>query len=469
MISDKYMVLGILLKQEWKKNRRSLRFRLSWILMLCLFICGTTAFVRQWKNTETEYEQYQKANYNDYNGWTVTTYATITQEYLLQSRLSSLIDPCSEQQLPSIFTYDAFGIHHFRTTFSVKNSLMERNISFSWSFVVTTLLSFITLLFSFNAFSGEKETHTLGFLLTYQVSRFSLLLSRYLCVLLQVSILLLSGMGVGICILLLAGIGINMHFMILCGGFFLSSLLLFSLFAAFGLFASTITSHSRNSLLLCIIFWLLCVIILPNSRLSIARYLYPLPTTFEEVQRKYQQQQQQIIKNAPATALGNREDEPFYPPHEIRADMMCRILKVKLNTLNEYYQCGQQQYERTNRLLMCSPITVFNQLNEYWLDSGYTRFQKNQKALNEFCIHLMEWFKTEDAKDPKSPHWINPQEHYSTTQRKLTTTDYPVYKEPEILLQKRLISLLPYIFILSGISLLWFILSIFAFNKYDIR
>ena len=47
MISDKLMILNILLKQEWKKNRRSLRFRLSWLLMLCVFICGTIDFVHQ--------------------------------------------------------------------------------------------------------------------------------------------------------------------------------------------------------------------------------------------------------------------------------------------------------------------------------------------------------------------------------------------------------------------------------------
>ena len=216
MISDKLMTLTILLKQEWKKNRRSLRFRLSWILMLCIFICGTTAFVRQWQNTESEYEQYRKVNYNEYHGWTVTTYAVITQEYLLQPRLSSLIDPCSEQQLPSIFTYNAFGIHNFHTAFSVKNPLMQSNVSFSWSFVVTTLLTFITLLFSFNAFSGEKETHTLGFLLTYPVSRPLLLLSKYICIMMQTGIILLSGIGIGILILILAGIEMNIHFLIIC-------------------------------------------------------------------------------------------------------------------------------------------------------------------------------------------------------------------------------------------------------------
>ena len=203
MISDKLMILNILLKQEWKKNRRSLRFRLSWLLMLCVFICGTIAFVHQWHNTETEYEEYRKENDDEYHGWTVTAYAIITQEYLLQPRLSSLIDPCSEQQLPSIFTYNAFGIHNFRTAFSVKNPLMQHNVSFSWSFVVTTLLTFITLLFSFNAFSGEKETHTLGFLLTYPVPRFLLLLSKYICIVMQSGIILLSGIGTGILILLL--------------------------------------------------------------------------------------------------------------------------------------------------------------------------------------------------------------------------------------------------------------------------
>ena len=261
----------------------------------------------------------------------------------------------------------------------------------------------------------------------------------------------------------------NIQFMILCGGFFLSSLLLLSLFAAFGLFASTISNHPRNSLLLCVIFWLLCVIVIPGSQLSMARYLFPLSTTMEEVQQDYQQQQRQIIDHAPASALGNREDEPFYPPHEMRADIMRRMLKVKLDKLNEYYQAGQQQYERTNQLSMCSPVIVFNRLNEYWLDSGYVRFRKNQKALNDFCTHFMEWFKEEDAKDPQSPHWLNPQERYSSTQRTLTETDYPVYKEPEVNLANRLLSALPTIFILSGITLFWFILSIFSTHKYDVR
>lgn len=469
MISDRRMKLGILIKHELKKNFRSLRFRLSWILILCVFICGTTAFVNQWKNTVAEYEQYQKDNYDEYYGWTVSSYSTVPQEYLLQSRLSSLIDPCSEQQFPSIFTYSAFGIHNFRTAFSIKNPLMEHNVSFSWSFVVTTLLSFITLLLSFNAFSGEKETHTLGFLLTYPVSRLSLLLSKYFCVLMQVGILLLSGMGVGIFILLLADVGINMHFLTLCSGFFLFSLMLLSLFAAFGLFASTISSHPRNSLLLCIVFWLLCAIILPNSRILIAQNLYPLSTTFEDIQKEYQHRQQQIVDSTPISAFGNREDEPFYPPHEMRADMMRRMLNTKLAMLNEYYQSGQQQYEQTNRLFMCSPIIVFNHLNEYWLDSGYARFRKNEQALNEFCIHFMEWFKAEDAKDPESPHWLSPQECYSSTRRKLTDTDYPVYQEPEIRITERMVSLLPYAFILAGVALFWFILSIFAFKKYDVR
>lgn len=74
----------------------------------------------------------------------------------------------------------------------------------------------------------------------------------------------------------------------------------------------------------------------------------------------------------------------------------------------------------------------------------------------------MEWFKKEDAKDPKSPHWLNPQEYYSSTQRPLTETDDPVYQEPQISLSQRWIGLLPFLFILVGITLLWFIFGIFA-------
>lgn len=39
---------------------------------------------------------------------------------------------------------------------------MQSNVSFSWSFVVTTLLTFIALLFSFNAFSINWDNNNMS-------------------------------------------------------------------------------------------------------------------------------------------------------------------------------------------------------------------------------------------------------------------------------------------------------------------
>lgn len=57
---------------------------------------------------------------------------------------------------------------------------------------------------------------------------------------------------------------------------------------------------------------------------------------------------------------------------------------------------------------MCSPIIIFNQLNEYWLDSGYIRFRKNKEALTDFCTHFMDSLKRKMPKTLKAHIGLTP-------------------------------------------------------------
>lgn len=462
-----------LFAHEWRLACRSYGFRLCWGVVLCVFLCGTFVFARQWKVKQQEYEQNVASRIGERDNWSLTQVALSEQEYLFEPRLSSLIDPCAEQQLPSLFVYHALGVLDVRTSFPVANPLEERHDTFSWAFVVTTLLSFLALLLSFNAIAGERERHTLGFLLSWPVRRSTLLVAKFCCVEVQLGAMLLTGMGVGLGVLGLSGVDgiLEGDFLGMCLGFFGYSLLLLGVYVSFGLFASALCRHSANSLLLCVICWLLSVIVLPDSRNFVARYLFPMPTSLEEVRRDIAQAEEQVARETPMEAFGNDESDPFYPPHEERARLNRRLLQVRLDHYADYHRLCARQYERTNRLLSCSPVLLFHQLNEQWLDAGYARCVKNGRALNSFCSWLLMWFRFEDARDPQSTHWISDRDFYLTSRRPVSeaVVPVPVYQEPKASLLLRLRSSLPYLLAMAGMGGLLFGLAMWRMKEYDVR
>jgi hypothetical protein len=136
---------------------------------------------------------------------------------------------------------------------------------------------------------------------------------------------------------------------------------------------------------------------------------------------------------------------------------------------DEWYNSQFRQYEKASRFTYLSPISIFGMVNESLIGSGYPRFRKNWEDLHTYQNQFLSWFKAIDSKDPKSPHWYNPYEDYSTSREKIKFEEIPLYTERLMTLPQRLTKAFPGIMLLVIYSFLLFGISVFMFNKYDVR
>ncbi len=144
-------------------------------------------------------------------------------------------------------------------------------------YIVAIIVGFMVLLFTFDAVSGEKEAKTLAATFANPVSRATLLTGKYLSAILATILLILPGLGRSFIILLATGtIPLTMSIPMEAAGFLIAVAVFTSVMAAFGLFASVLSRSANVSLLIAITFWLVFVVIVPNTAIYCGQKLFPI-------------------------------------------------------------------------------------------------------------------------------------------------------------------------------------------------
>jgi ABC-type transport system involved in multi-copper enzyme maturation permease subunit len=143
--------------------------------------------------------------------------------------------------------------------------------------VLQVILSFLALLFAYDAVSGEREDGTLTLVLSNHGSRALLLLGKYLGGMLSLAPPLVVSFLVAV--LIMEG---SPHLSLGAGdwqrlGIILAlSLLYLSLFLVVGLLLSALTRHSSSSLLWAALVWMVLVIVYPAATLFAVDQLRPM-------------------------------------------------------------------------------------------------------------------------------------------------------------------------------------------------
>lgn len=346
---------------------------------------------------------------------------------------------------------------------------MKSGRDLNWAFIVSVVLSFVALLLSYDSISGEKEERTISLIFTNAVSRGVIILSKLAGVVIVVSSMALIGMILSLLILTMVSIvPLSGAFLAEIGAFLLISVLLITLMASCGLLASVLSRSSNVSLLISLCIWLFFVVVIPNTAVFWANKVFPIPHA-DEIQKRITADRDLLNKNAPAGSWSSNDGEPFYPRHELRANLQTKIMMARKKHKDKYYSDMFRQFESTRELLMVSPLAQFDIMNEAILASGYMRFNKNWRDLHVFQEQFLTWFKNLDMKDPKSPHWYNPFEDLSTTRKPISLDQIPVYQEKTEPWKNRISEIAPYLAIMLLYILIVISLVLFKFQKYDVR
>lgn len=449
----------------------SLRFQISFIIVFLVFIIGSVSFVTSFNNIQENYAKYRSAEQAELTerAKNISFVAVYQNDYVTSPRDNGVIADCKEEVLPNRYSYNAYNVFDFSVRHDSVNPLLNPTENLSWSFIVSMFLSFITLLFAFDAISGEKEDRTLALVFSNPVPRRTFLLSKLLSIVTVVSGMAIIGILASLLVLAISGkVLLDFSFMMEVIGFLLISILFITTFAVFGLLSSAITKYSNVSLLVSLCFWLFSAVVIPNTSVFWAGKLFPIPSS-DKVERVMNEELHDINRNAPEGSWSSSSNDPFMPRHELRANNYMNLMLAEKRHIDAYNQQKFAQFEKTRRLTLLSPIAQFDYMNEAFLGGGYLRFQKNWNDLHNFQEQFLQWFKDIDAKDADSPHWYNPYEDYSTSKKPIDASLIPQYQEQIASFGQRFQFISGYL--VTMIIMIAVLLSVcfYYFTRYDVR
>ncbi len=459
------------LKREIQHNLYSLRFALSLAMILAVFIAGSLSFVRHHRADLERYRQSRDLAVQalEKDAGNASELAVRLRVFDFRPRDNAFLADAKEKYLPNAVTFSAWNVFGFANKSGSANPHLARYDELSWAFAIALLVGFVSLLFTFDAVSGEKESKTLALTLANPVSRGTLLFGKYASAVISVLALLLPAVLVGLLILIVSGaVGWTWTLAAETAAVLLAAALLAAAMSAFGLLCSVLARGSNVSLLLALTVWLLFAIVIPNSSGFLAKKVFPVEKA-ESVQTRVSQAFDDLNKAAPPGSWMMNSSNPFLPQHELRANLMRKRMAAEKAIRDDYYRAMFRQFEKTRRLTAFSPVAAFEYLAEAAVGGGYPRFRRIWDDLHVFQGQFQSFFVAFDAADPKSPHWYNPRESVSTTIRKVSPAVVPRFGERPLALKDRLAPALPFAAFLAVLSALVFLLSFLIFVRYDAR
>ena len=151
-----------------------------------------------------------------------------------------------------------------------------------WVLVISVVLSFVAILFTFDAISEERERGTLRLILSNSVPRSQILIGKFLGALLSIGLPFLMAALINLFLLNAAShISLEARDWGQLGVIFLIAMVYMSIFIALGLLISARVNQPETSLTILLLIWVVVVVLTPNTLGSIVSGLKPAQT-YEE-------------------------------------------------------------------------------------------------------------------------------------------------------------------------------------------
>ena len=172
---------------------------------------------------------------------------------------------------------------HYPTANPNARDLRPKATKIDYVFIITYLLSFVPLLFTFNALSGERESGTLRLCLANSISRPALLAGKFLGTLIAVLIPFYFAVLLNLTVISTdswtqlgaADWGRLGMIMLIASGYA-------SIFIAIGLMVSAGTRDTRVSLVVLLIIWVALVVFMPSTLGTLStKWMSPVQTAYQ--------------------------------------------------------------------------------------------------------------------------------------------------------------------------------------------
>ena len=416
-------MLWHIVQRELFQQFNSLRFMFALLLIVFLMILNAIGHIKQYKTRQIEYGQQVSTALERLKKNSDNLYNLVVRGPGELSKQPSKLAFCaqgSEDYLPTAVlgwsagwsrsspTYKVSGL--WRLMYDVSPPITGTDIfptflKIDWILIVSIVLSFLALVFTFDAISGEVERGTLRLTLSNAVARGTVLAGKFLSILMSLGVVLL--------------IGILMNLLLLSGTLQLSgqewgrivgvsvvSLIYLSIFIALGLFVSALTNRSATSLVILLLLWVIWVLLIPATFGTIlSGFNQPLSTQDYKAQRS--SQRKEITERYEARGLYDRVPTRVQPPTDatlLWAEFLNEERGVDHRLNQEFLSTRIHQIQVARELNRISPTAIVQYAIESLAGTGFQRHLDFLKNAERYADAFNDFLISADRADPDSLH-----------------------------------------------------------------
>jgi ABC-type transport system involved in multi-copper enzyme maturation permease subunit len=279
-----------------------------------------------------------------------------------------------------------------------------------WVFIISMILSFVALIFTYDSICGEKEQGTLRLILAGTVPRYKVLLGKYCAALCTLGIPLCLGLLISLMVVLSsrdvalsAGAWSSVLVIVLL------SFLYLSIFVLLGLFVSSRTAHSADSMVILLLLWVGLSILVPSLG-RVASEVWSTKLTKVELQRQLDEAAAQIWARvgefgANAGSMSYDRDDPSNNP-PARARLKTALTNARNHILDDYHDRMLAQISAGERITHISPTRVYQRASEAIAGTGISHCVSLRRQILSYQDALRQYVRDEDSKDPDSLHLV---------------------------------------------------------------
>jgi ABC-type transport system involved in multi-copper enzyme maturation permease subunit len=471
------MILRMIYR-EILENLLSLRFVLSLLLAVSLFAAAGFVFVAKYQQESKDYWKDTNENLLGLSEKTKHLYDVALYEQKIYRKPKPLAF-CAEgfeKYFPNRFRFNIFSME----LPEVKSREHVDPGSFSdidLAFIISVILSFVALVFTYNTICGEKEAGTLRLILASSVPRRDILIGKYIGSMLTLGIPLLLGLFIGLLIVtssrdvtLRSGDWVKIIVIVLL------SFLYLSIFVLLGMLVSSRTAHSANSMVILLLVWVGLVILIPSSGRIISDAAFKSPTQ-AELQSKLADVIQQILDDAASGKFG--ENPSYFGTKELEnpkgtAQMVNARIEAENRVREDHLNRMMNPFIFGRSFTRLSPIVSYQCASEAIAGTGMSRFRNQYQQVKRYQQELKEFVRDKDAEDPESLHLLCSKgqaiKKWGVISKKAVDFDtVPKFQERSLAIGRSLKLALWDIGLLVLFNLAFFVVSFVSFLRYDPR
>ena len=409
-------------KRELYDNLNSLRFALATVLLLALMLTNAVVYLREHPARTQAYHNAAAAAVKTLEARSTSLYRLATEGPGELYKAPSPLRFCAEGDEAFLPTH-AGGSNYVREIANVTAvwrmmyphetpNLLNIRPDFTtldWAFIVGYVLSFVAILFTFDAISGELERGTLRLTLANPIPRHTVLIGKFFGVFISINIPFAIAVLMNLLLISTSDtVQLSAETWGRLGILYGIVVLYTCLFIALGLLVSAAVRESGVSLVVLLLIWVSFVVFMPNTMASIGSRT-SVPIAYVE----FWNQRIQIANEAREAYQDKYGDSQTTPPVHVLGEYVTSEAE-QYERFNEAYLKQQiAQGKRARTITRMSPAAIVQRLFEFFAGTGFERHLQFVENVQRYAREYREFVVDTDRADPESLHVVGVREGMS--------------------------------------------------------